>query len=126
MASHREVSLKSLRKKPYAGEVAAESHQQRPVDMTSGYTGFLPGLQNTVAASFPTQTKMSSSYSQDYVSHARQRSNAATPTKAVAAVANGSPTKRLESSDARSTAMAGPTGGYTGFRPGTLDTYGRH
>lgn len=150
---HREVSLRSLQKKPFAGETGGPpGHHMRPVDAVSGYTGFLPGLQNTVAAAYPTLAKMSASYSSEYRKTVESRT-AVSPNNSSSSGHNPTPSPQPQPTSppapspravversvprASSAATSTPTraakatssppraaGGYTGYRPGRLHEYG--
>lgn len=61
MVLRREISVRDVKKKAFAGEGEHNPEPYRSSNAISGFTGYLPGLQNTIGASFPTMTKMSRS-----------------------------------------------------------------
>jgi hypothetical protein len=121
---YREVSLKSLHKRAYAGEVE-EATQRRPSDPVTGYTGYMPGVQTAIAVSYPSQAKMSHSYCEDLQSTSRLRVTASPAvTRNYAPAASSVPRAQQGRGHASLSPSAKPTTGYTGFKPGQRDLYG--
>jgi hypothetical protein len=129
--NHRETSLRALKKKEFAGESEVAENQSRPAVPAIGYTGFLPGLQSTVGAPFPSLAKMSNSYCTEYNSRAREartRHTAPRDQQGAAVSQAASPSRSVPRTTSRESPPAPKpapkTGGYTGYRPGNAETYG--
>jgi hypothetical protein len=130
--NHRETSIRSLKKKEFAGEHVSEAPQMRPAVPAIGYTGFLPGLQGAVGAPFPALAKMSNSYCHEYNSRAREARTTTLSTSAAASSmtpVTTSPGRSVPRTNERGPATAttrppGHAGGYTGYRPGEATSYG--
>ena len=62
---YQRLSLRELKARPTAGmesDAPQGEGKYRSSDAIIGFSGYLPGLQNTIGCSFPTLTKMSRSY----------------------------------------------------------------
>lgn len=56
---------KTRQMKPFAGEEIPAIPSHHSTDTITGFTGYLPGIANTIGVRFPTQVKMSKSYVTD-------------------------------------------------------------